>query len=224
MTCRDYEDLWNVRLDGRAWTESEAATSHEHALTCVECRRRGAGYEALSRAVEGLNASRTSILPVGLADRVLTDPPAPIRRWVPWGWAAAASLLALLAWQARPAIPSRDHGTPVAPGSQVTLASATPARPLGDALVDAAEASWTLARQASEPAAEVRRNLIRLSLEMPVPRAPAMLTPVARPIPEGPDVRPLSTGARNAFGFLIPASLSRPQENPPPSSRPRGES
>jgi hypothetical protein len=103
------------------------------------------------------------------------------------------------------------------------------------AVAEATSATWDLARSASEPAARISRDFLDATTRVdPVSAEPASsggpgnATPVSSLIPQAPDsaaasavfqqvgdhlaagVRPLSTTARQAFGFLLGPERDRP--------------
>jgi hypothetical protein len=135
-------------------------------------------------------------------------------------------------------------GNPHGAGSEAG-AGVVDAVAFNSALLDATEATWDLARSASEPAARIGRQFLGATLEHeqspgkvdamndrePVIRAVSVpslnsLTPdataagillqqVGDRLATG--VRPLSDTARHAFGFLLGPALSKPDVpiNPP---------
>jgi hypothetical protein len=139
---------------------------------------------------------------------------------------------------AGPSVTRRPGGVP----DPVTVADP---RPLHEALASATAATWELARSASEPAARISREVIDVAtgselspdqtasdagadtdvVMVSVPRlgslapdsdaAVAMLQQVGDRLATG--VRPLSSTARRAFGFLLGPSPSKPdaRTNPP---------
>ncbi len=107
------------------------------------------------------------------------------------------------------------------------------ARPLNEALAGATSATWDLARSATEPAARISRNVIDVattpgstvpdsgasvpavsvpSLDSLAPdsdTAAAMLRQVGDSLVTG--VRPFSSTARHAFGFLLGPVPAKPE-------------
>jgi len=127
-------------------------------------------------------------------------------------------------------------------GSQAASANAVSAdsRALNDGVAGATAATWDLARSASEPAARISRQVLdaatgpELSPSLPAPggdsvsvaslgslapvsaTAVAMLQQVGDHLATG--VRPLSTTARQAFGFLLGPPLAKPEARTNPAS------
>ena len=112
MNCRDFERIWNDRIDrGGAlagddarpggFKENEQALV-EHAAGCASCRGRAAGYEVLHQAI--LAWGNAPEPPVGLTERILAAASAPLptaRKWrmaasQRWLLAAAASILVVI--------------------------------------------------------------------------------------------------------------------------------
>ncbi|MFI5456323.1 MAG: hypothetical protein ACHRXM_12820 [Isosphaerales bacterium] len=128
--------------------------------------------------------------------------------------------------------PSGGHAASASPAS-------ADARALNEAVAGATAATWDLARSASEPAARISRQVLdaatgpELNPSVPGPggdsvsvpslgslapdsaTAVAMLQQVGDRLATG--VRPLSTTARHAFGFLLGPTLAKPEvrTNPP---------
>ena len=104
------------------------------------------------------------------------------------------------------------------------------------ALAEATSATWDLARSASEPAARISRDMLDASLQAQDvrseprlgPAEPGVAAPVSIVMPQAPDAatasavlqqvgdqvaagfRPLSSTARQAFGFLLGAGPDQP--------------
>src|SRR5207302_605889 len=113
MNCRDFERVWNERLDARGALPPELERALEsHATSCPSCRAIDARYQALCQAIHALG-TRT-VPPAGFVDRVLAavdagkvptdDRPAVLRfaaRFAPIATAAVllvAFVLGLRAW------------------------------------------------------------------------------------------------------------------------------
>jgi len=129
--------------------------------------------------------------------------------------------------------PNGGHGATSNPGS-------ADARALNDAVAGATAATWDLARSTSEPAARISRQVLdaasgpELNPSLPAPggdsvpvdsfgsltpdsaTAVAMLQQVGDRLATG--VRPLSTTARQAFGFLLGPALSKPEVRTNPAT------
>ncbi len=216
MTCREFLDLWNARLDG-----SEApslADLERHSAGCEACRARGQGFAAIA---QGLPKLATLAPPPGFADRVVLALAAPEPRTIrfprPWaasivGLAAAASI-ALVFVRPRPA--------------PAPILAAPPPRSLALAFSDATTATLDLAREASAPAARIGHDLLGSASPSALP-SPAigrldpsgaieptgMVETIGRKVEAG--VGPLTGSARSAFGFL---SLPKPPARPATTGR-----
>ncbi|MDE2506877.1 MAG: hypothetical protein KGM43_06675 [Planctomycetota bacterium] len=223
MNCREFEQIWQARLDDRAGGRDDfagcatGAAWADHAALCASCRTRAAGWVRLERVLaEDLP---TVELPAGFAERILagreratTVACAGRRGW--WGRpqmfsAAAAVLLAAggVTWM--------KLAGPVGEGLRARRAGASASRSIGRDLAEATAASWALARRAAGPAGELGRELIapvddaraaeRVDvLGSSVEPATLALEDARERVAEG--VAPLSAAARRAFGFLaIPA-------------------
>jgi hypothetical protein len=151
---------------------------------------------------------------------------------------AAAAAVALVF--VRPMIdsPRPDRRTTV----PTSLAGNTPdSRVLNTALADATAVTWDLARSASEPAARISRQVLdaatgpeaaaddgsgsfSVSVSSYVPTSPdstaasTMLQQVGDSL--ATSVRPLSTTARHAFGFLLVPAFAKPEvRQVPPAAK-----
>jgi hypothetical protein len=230
----------------------------DHAAACPACRRVAGRYEALRLAIHACRPPAAA--PDDFADRVLaaltvspiamplghTGTPRTNRFWhvrLPLAALAASALAALTVglllpkWtiektpgnHPEPQVARNDNMPRSEPGSADLMA-------LNDALAGAADATWDLARTASEPAARFSRQVLDAA-SGPEPRASlpvlaldagtvsslsalapdsesavAMLQKVGDRL--ATEARPLSTTARHAFGFLLTPSLSRPENRP----------
>ena len=116
MNCRDFERIWNERIDASSSPPGDLGTGTapgselvivEHAAGCSNCRRRMAGYQALERSILAWGPAPAP--PADLADRILVAARAhatsglraaptgkPSRRSVRF-LVAAASILAMIA-------------------------------------------------------------------------------------------------------------------------------
>jgi hypothetical protein len=263
MNCRDFERLWNELIDarsrspgdGHAPADAERETAlFQHAATCPACSRSAAGYHALQRAV--LTWGKAPEPSRGLTDRILAAVESPPRAarltsrlsrqaiFNRWPIASAASILAVLALGiiiSRMSVNlARDRAR--LPESVALPAPSSGANPsknprLNEALASASEATWDLARSASEPAARLSRQFLDAAGERDTPResgnSASMTVPsldsftpdsasAAQTIQQVGDrlasrVRPLSSSARQAFGFLLGPPPSKPDNraNPP---------
>jgi hypothetical protein len=263
MNCRDFERLWNELIDlssrspggdhSSADTERETAL-FQHAATCPACRRSAAGYQALQRAI--LAWGKAPEPSRGLTDRILAAVDAPpgtsrltarlSRRALSnrWPIAAAASIVALLALGI---IISRVNVNLTRDGGRLVESEPLPVKNTGgnpyesprlnEALASASEATWDLARSASEPAARLSWQFLDAAGELDSPRESGNSAAVAVPSLDSfaPDsasavetiqqvgdrlasgVRPLSSSARQAFGFLLGPPPPKPnvRANPP---------
>jgi hypothetical protein len=161
-----------------------------------------------------------------------------------WWIAAAASILALLTFgvifSRMNVNVARDRGR-LAQGVPVPApdSGGNPSESAGlnDALASASEATWDLALSASEPAARLSRQFLDAAGEPDIPRNSGSSAAVSVPSLDSitPDsasavetiqqvgdrlasgVRPLSSSARQAFGFLLGPPPPKPdvRANPP---------
>jgi hypothetical protein len=257
MNCQDFERIWNELIDAASTlpgdehldcpAESEIALI-EHAASCPACRRSFAGYQNLQKAI--LASGKAPDPPVGLADRILAaaeeslKPARPAARTMAvrnrWLIAASASILALLAFGVMSRLndgPARERGS-LAKAVRSHGNSLAEGPRLNEALASATEATWDLARSASEPAARLSRQFLNAATEPDPEHTPgSSATAVSVPSLDSfaPDsaaavetiqqvgdrlasgVRPLSSTARQAFGFLLGPPPPKPdvRANPP---------
>lgn len=228
MDCREFESVWNERLDARGAAGPSAALD-AHAAACPKCRALGARYQTLAQALQTLGP-----LPApraGFADRVLNAaaaPPVddliPFRVW--WTRVAAAAVvlasvgLGVRVWTAGRVAPG------VAPGP--VGAPTADSEDLSRVLTVATMATLDLAREASAPAARVGRQvLVSATLPGPPPALglPESVSPVSNVWGSVGDrfnagVGPLGGSARHAFGFLFRSTPEAPA--PPPEAPKRG--
>ncbi len=259
MNCQDFERICNELIDAASTlpgdehfdrpAESEIALI-EHAASCPACRRSFAGYQNLQRAT--LVWGKAPDPPIGLADRILAaaeeslKPSRPAARTRPmalrnrWLIAAAASILALLTFGVISRMnfgPARDRGS-LAKATRSHGNGLSESPRLNEALASATEATWDLARSASEPAARLSRQFLDAATG-PDPEHTPGNSAAAVSVPSldsfAPDsaaavetiqqvgdrlasgVRPLSSTARQAFGFLLGPPPPKPdvRANPP---------
>jgi hypothetical protein len=269
IQCHEFERAWNELLDaGVGVGEDRERALWDHAAGCPACRQVAERYHALRRAVRAWGPPPAPA--AGLVDRILFEvrtpaPPAwPVLRSVGRGLprnralpaaaaAVAACLLGVIAVdRLRPKEPLNGPSAAlVGAGRPATLgagAHAAAPQPFNLALAGATEATWDLARTASEPAARISRQVIDVAtglepggvrthadavadapaMSVSIPRldvlapdsdiAAAMLQQVGDSLASG--VRPLSSTARHAFGFLLaPAPVKRASHTNSPAEK-----
>jgi hypothetical protein len=224
MNCQDFERIWNEQLDAQEGASPEVEQAQEaHAAVCPACQAISRRYMVLRQAIRVWGPPPAA--PALLADRILRQPRAVVRRPARWvalirpaaGTAAvAAALLLVVVAGGR-----RGWFHPVAPAStpERTLDPQT----LSTALAEATSATWNLARATSAPAARIGREVLaetKLSGAAPPP-LPVDVDPgtdVLQRVSDGVSagVLPISGTARHAFGFLLgPAPV---EHTTPPSS------
>jgi hypothetical protein len=231
MNCRDFDQYWATRLDART-VVAASDDAMRHADACQRCGRLARGYERLDRAVASLSA----VHPVDphLSARILTayqdQISAPLEKWdsyepavpfrsrrlmrVRWIAAAAAVLMGVFAIgrfaginRSAPELASNPAPPVIAP------------RPIGEVFSDATAATASLARETSEPAARLGRDVLAsaaaavpvTSTEIPSkPSSDRSASPIFdfRRIGDGVQsgLSPISRPARHAFGFLVPGT------------------
>lgn len=259
MNCRDFERTWNELFDvdsAHAGNQVAAPAAVErklelleHAARCPACGRLAAGYEALHGAI--LAWGPPPAPSADLTNRILVAAHAQLPshrhragishpiRWV----ATAASVVAIVTvgLVAKFSI-ERTRGPEQVSGngasallSRGSERSGSPR--LNDALASATEATWDLARSASEPAARLSLPFLDAATEpgtqasdtqpgtVSVPSldsftpdsavAVATIQQVGDRLANG--VRPLSSSARQAFSFLLGPAQPKPETraNPP---------
>jgi hypothetical protein len=265
MNCRDFERIWNERIDASAsppgdhglrGTAGRELALSEHAAGCSSCRQKAAGYQALERSILAWGPAPAPR--ADLADRILAAAQAQTpaaRRWtlrrhsgrpVIRFFAAAASIVAIIAVGLMTRISidrarDRDRQASAKPGHPgINASDRSDSRKLNEAFANVTLASWDLARSASEPAARLSRQFLEAAtepkpLEQNEPSGSALSVPsldafapdsasavatmqqVGDRLANG--VRPLSSTARQAFGFLLGAPPPKPEmrANPPAS-------
>lgn len=230
MTCREFEQAWQVRLD--AGDPPVDGALEAHAAACAACRVRGERYRGLALVLNARVPAPSP--PPDLVDRVLARYESERRRlsfrWpsagvatIPRLSAAAAVVLAAAALWAttRPAPEVAPRPAPAA------LASAP--RPLSASLSAATSATLELAVATSAPAARLGRLALESAAQpaagrdegatSPSEPAEPLIRTVGNRVASG--VRPLTGTARRAFGFLLsPAPADRP--GPAATGRSRG--
>ncbi len=226
MNCRDFERIWNERLDAPdAALDGVVRSLDEHAASCPDCQAAGTRYQTLGQAILALTLTSTSppSLSPGFVDRVLAEAARPepqpiLGRILPRfaKLAAAAAILAIVALSLSPKGPEPVANVRVIDSNDLT-----------SALADAGSATLDFAREASAPAARVGRQVIGsagLSEESPTLTLPEGMTRTSNVWQNVEDrvqagVRPLEGTARHAFGFLIGLS---PDDDRPPVRPARG--
>lgn len=230
MQCCDFERVWNEQLDARDAASAEVASALEaHAASCPSCAPIAARYRTLGQVLRLLDPPA---VPADFLGRFLESQdlaPAPAPRLLRFGralgpLAAAASLFLVVLVGGRGSAPRPGPGRPMRPFSSV--AGASDARSLTDALAHAGSATWDLALATSAPAARIGREVLDptslvessepLPFSVPVPPPEEVLESVGDRVNAG--VRPLSGAARHAFGFLLGAPAADADANPAPAS------
>ncbi len=219
MTCSEFRQLWNERLDDpTSGVGNRLARIEAHAAVCASCRILHSGYDQI--AEHGWAPPQP---PHGLGDRTLEiwkaeqrtslALPARWRSLAPVAsWAAVLLVTFFLSLRIVPGVKAR----------RPELAPLPPPRPLSLALAEATSATFDLVREASEPAARVGQHLLgpygvgepaRAYVPQILP-SPASFDGVGARVDV--NVRSLSTSARRAFGFL-----GGPVAASPPAVKPR---
>lgn len=223
MECRDFERLWNERIDAR---EAEMDGALEaHAASCAPCRALTARYQTLLHVLRA--AGPPPAAPAEFADRFLRSldrsRPLPLRNKRPWQAvlpvAVAAALLMVVLFNRRTEPPLAQRTKLPAPRGVKPIDPQS----LSDALALARSATLDLARETSAPAARIGREVLgaaslpeaaTLPLPESVPPSADVLQSVGDRVSAG--VRPLSGTARHAFGFLF-SPPEGGQVAPPPT-------
>ncbi len=190
MTCLEFEEMLNRLVDGGIWPSDGGAELPEefsgHRASCERCERTARAFDLLARAIAATPPSRPS---AELAARIERAAARRVKRvWLGRLVVAASFLLAVGLsgyWRGRGPILERRDQAPVVP------APARSGDSLGEAIAEAALATWDLARETSDPAAR---------LGSPLFARPVILEP-------GPSsVIPSVSGTLSVGGF--PPSLS----------------
>lgn len=227
MRCQDFERVLNERIDARdeASPELDAILS-AHAGECPTCRLVALRYQTLRQVLAQVPAP---VPAADFVDRFVAGlPPAtanvvpfsrgPRRVLAPLAAAAAVLAVAVVVWP-RPEVRVAQV-VPAAPESRGAEPIEVPS--LAEALTSAGSATWSLAVETSAPAARVSREMFRadaldtattsLPLAVPVPPAADVLQTVGDRVSAG--VRPLSSSAQHAFGFLFGLPDEAPEATP----------
>jgi hypothetical protein len=228
IDCRNFERLWNQRLDDRGAAPREIELALEtHSAVCSRCRSIGARYHTLEQAICSYDTQ--SIVPAGFAQRILERSVPPRRRTLrPFSAVAAAAtvlaavILGVQMWN--PRVPDDT------PAPNVAVRSIDP-RDVSEALAEASSATLVLAREASAPAARLGRQVFESEASSQTTPAIGLRVPDTTDwIPTGLNwqlvgervgagFRPLSGTARHAFGFLLETTDSKDKDPHPRSPR-----
>lgn len=214
MTCLDFEQAWQSRLDGEpSDLGSEALAGH--AVSCASCRERDERYQLLAEALQAMPPLPQPT--ADLTDRILKNfeneqrPTVVLRsRWldrVIVGWAAAAAVLiaALGLWLQQSPKPMAEIQPLPGP---IAISKAPPAR--SSALSDATIATFERALTNSIPAARLGRILLETASAVETRSEDAGVNsdePTGRLLRIVSDhmatgIRPFSGQALRAFDFL----------------------
>lgn len=245
MNCREFERVWNERLDGEGSPDPAVERELErHLAFCVPCRLTTARFEALARAIESWSLQEPLEAPAGLAEKVAdrfererSSKFARLRALRDQGalsraTAAAALVLTIgLAIVTRPGPVVRELDRDPNLGKPLDRSAFVKRSAEFDVLTELSGAAWSWARAASGPAARTGLRawdsarprfdfdmtdsptieiLAVSTLRQAEPAAESDPNPRSnrsRPVNRLDDrVRPLSTSARRAFGFLLSAA------------------
>ena len=262
MNCQECDQTWNLILDAESsarrpflaeiepspqtLAEREQA-AHIHARTCPRCQQACSRYETLRQALRAwLSQARPEIGPAeALLKRVMaeqqTRPGRHTRHWrTVFSLTAAACLLVLarIPWKQvisdfgdREGVRKPVNGSVLRPARNQNVS-----RVLSEALADATDATWDLARTTSEPAARLGRQVLEsaarvdrtaastvnshgpsspglesLADVLPTVSQSSPATDLLQQVEDGfsASVQPLSSTARQAFGFLRHPALDK---------------
>lgn len=218
MNCESLENLWHAWLDDPSGPSPALDPEAEaHRAVCASCRKRSAGFLALSTALSHLPSVPEPSS--GFADRVLLNCQAERqtqerwRTWRRWGTLAAAAVLVISTgvglWAGQSPDPERPPHVAAQPLTHQTVR-------LSDALAEATSATIELALESSAPAARLGLDVLDSTAGVHAPsadladpiEASEAIQGAGRRLTSG--VPPLSRQARRAFGFLLgPASTQR---------------
>jgi hypothetical protein len=198
----------------------------DHAAECPACGGLAARYQLLRRALQAWDPPPAA--PRYLADRILAATRIPqARPWVggsgPGRWlrriglplaavAAAAAAVLIVVTSRNATDQPRPHGPALVAGVRSgsprpavgTSAGSVDAPPLEQALAEATEATWDLARSASEPAARISRQVLDAATQVEPQSAGPVGTSSGDPGADpGSPSRPVAVSVPS-FGPLAP--------------------
>jgi predicted anti-sigma-YlaC factor YlaD len=238
LNCKDFEQTWNERLDDRpTGADARLSALEAHAATCSECRAIHARYLVLAQAIHDLapTPGPSAAFTEGVLSAWATEAQSARRSLVYRVPVRLAALVAAAVLVVGVALGVRV----LRPRSQVEPLIAQPANraPGGFALAlaDVTSATIALARETSEPAARVGRDVLA-SADLPTASTAdaasaltlALALPVDVPTSEtwqrvgdrlNAGVRPLEGSARRAFSFLrVGSGDPKPVPRPAPGA------
>jgi hypothetical protein len=268
MNCQDFDDAWNLLLDaetrakrarvkGLAPSDQVLAdleqTARAHAQECERCRTAQERFDSLRPALRAWTAgeSPASQPSPGLVDRIIAAHRLDARahRARPWKLAAGAAAAIAAGALIFAFLPARPTAVPANVNPMVKSHDSSPSEPrfLSDALADATEATWDLARATSEPAARLGRQVLeggrdaneaetRASAPIVASTGRRLIPPLNLQISSlapargdwlqdvgnglSSSVEPLSSTAARAFGFLsAPFAAKSDATTPPPAPK-----
>ena len=230
MNCREFERLWNERLDGaRKFAQAVEEDIKRHEESCARCREISARFEVLERTIETWRRSEKLEASAGFSRTVAgrfeaeKSPRIPgvlamLRRQKPARAVAAAAIVLTFALTiASRREPARLDLDPVATRSKPINQARAIERSLAlEAISEATEATWRWASTTSGPAARTGLRAwdsARPKLDLNVSSAlefddgPAESPPPSSRLGDRFNTRfqPFSSSARCAFGFLMAA-------------------
>ena len=225
MNCREFERLWNERLDvARTFAPEVEEEMERHEENCPRCRQASARFEALERTIRSWRERERPEPSVAFSELVewrldrekTRESSATFRRRFAAQTVAAAAIVLTFAL----AVPSRN---PPAPAGSIAKTADRPRaseRSLAfEAVSEATEATWRWAGITSGPAARMGMRAWdsarpKLEIEVPSP-AEFVVLPAGSATRANASrladrlhahVQPVSSSARRAFGFLLPPS------------------